>query len=124
MVHGEGLAAGRRRRVGLGAVEVELALGRRRVGRRREAGVLLDQVRELVAGLGRIEQVGGDGRVELQAAQVDAEGRAASASADLTSWPRTGGRLQRLDDAGVGEVVAGDPRHGGRPGVGDDGQAS
>ena len=47
------------------AIEVELAGGGRRPGRR-ELRVTGDQVGELVAGLGRVDQVGGNRRVELQ----------------------------------------------------------
>ena len=107
MVHGERLAAGDRRRVGGGAVEVELTLGRRLVDRRGEAGVALDEVRQLVARLRRVEQVGADRRVQLEPVEADAARAAGRASA---AWrrgrapvPSTARRRRRC-------------RRGGRPG--------
>ena len=72
-VHGERVAPGT---FGVGhrrAVEVELAR-RRHVARPGEAGVLLDEVGQRVPGLGRIDQVRGDGRVEGETVEVDADG--------------------------------------------------
>ncbi len=54
-----------------GAVEVELAAAGSVVGRAGIAGVLLDEVRQRVAGLGRIDEVGGDRRVERQPPYLD-----------------------------------------------------
>ena len=59
-----------------------------RVGRPSELGVLLDQVGQRVAGLGRIDEVGGDGGVEGEAAQLDVEPSSDRISG-LTLWPRT-----------------------------------
>ena len=110
VVHRERLVTGDRRRVGASAVEVELALGRRLVDRRGEAGVALDEVRQFVASLGRVEQVGADRRVELEPIEVEA---APEQTADqrldvVTASPR---RRQCLGDGTVVEVVGGDPRH-------------
>ena len=55
-----------------GAAEVELAGGRGVVAGRGVRRVVLEHVAELVPRLGRAQQVGGDRRVELQTAHVDA----------------------------------------------------
>ena len=121
VVHGERLSAGRRRRVGLGAVEVELTLGRRLVGRRGEPGVALDEVRQLVAGLGRIEQVGGDRRVQLEPIELDAElQQRAHQRLGVVAADRGCG--QGDGDGRIVEVGGRHPRHGGGVGVGDDGE--
>ena len=125
VVHGERLAAGDRRRVGVRAVEVELALGRRLVDRRGEAGVALDEVGQLVARLGRVEQVGGDRRVELEPAEVDAARRAAPRISALTSWPRTSRAVDSASaTARSSRWSAGIHATRRAVGVGDDGQAA
>ena len=76
--------------------------------RRRSASVSRrvprQQLVERVAGLGRVEQVGGDRRVELQSAAGRCRGRAATASAPWRRGPRTGRPSARAArTASVGE---------------------
>ena len=70
-------ASARRPAIGAGgrgrALEVELAVGRRVALGDAGAGVADRELLEEVAGLGRVEEVGGQRRVEGQAAHVDAE---------------------------------------------------
>ena len=69
--HGHGPAAGVLGRVGRGPGQVELAR-RRRIGRPDvEAEEAHGQVLQQVLRLGRVEQVGGDGGVEVEPGQVD-----------------------------------------------------
>jgi hypothetical protein len=124
LVHGERLAPGDGRRLGGRAVEVELPLGRRLVGGEGEARVALDEVAELVARLRRVEQVGGDGRVERQPGEVDqwVVGQQGAHQRLCVVGPHRGG-AEGVGDGRVVEVVGRDPRDRRCIGVGDDGQA-
>ena len=122
LVHGQRRPTGDRRRLGRRAVEIELPLGGRRVDRHRERRVPLHEVDQVVAGLGRVEQVGGDRRVELQVGEVDAGGeqRAHQRLRVVAAQRR---RRQRGDHGRVEQLLGGDPGDRRRGAVGHDGHA-
>ena len=119
------------RRAHAGAVEVELALGRRPLLGQLGLGVAPQDLLEQVARLRGVEQVGGDRGVERQAPHVDIHQRQRPHDGlGLVGGDRAaalgGKRHQRGERGPHGLVVeqrGGDPRHVGRLGVGDDRQA-
>ncbi len=104
-----------------GAVEVELAASRSVVGRAGELRVLLDQVGQRVASLGRVDEVGGDRGVEREPAHLDVELEQRPHQRLDVVTAEVGVRAERVADGIVGEDVGGDPQHLGHRRIGDDG---
>ena len=120
-VDGQRVARGEQRDVGRPLLEGELALGGAGVGRQLEVGVAQQQLAQHVAGLGRVEQVGGQLGVDGQGAHVDVDAQqGADERLGVVRGDRAGGEyvLQRGPHARVVEDRGGEHEHLGHFAVG------